>query len=96
GAQFEGSYDVSGTNSAGSNYTGKLEIKRSGEGYDFNWNAGGLLKGFGIREGNKAAVGIGGNQCGFVLYEAKSDGTLAGKWGGKGAKTFGTETLTKK
>ena len=96
GTQFEGAYDITGTSPDGKAYTGKLDITRSGEGYDFNWNAGGLTKGFGVREGNKAAVGFGGNQCGFVLYEVKSDGTLSGKWGGKGVKTFGTETLIKK
>lgn len=96
GTDFEGNYEVTGTNAGGKGYAGKLGITRSGEGYDFAWEAGSSFKGFGLREGDKAAVGFGGNQCGFMLYEVKANGTLSGKWGGKGAKSFGTETLAKK
>ncbi|PYS98947.1 MAG: hypothetical protein DMF63_12785 [Acidobacteria bacterium] len=96
GTDLEGDYDVSGTNTAGQDYTGKLSVKKAGAGYTFSWNAGSPLEGFGIRQGDTVAVGIGGNKCGFVSYERKSDGTLEGKWGGYGSRSVGTETAKKK
>ena len=43
------------------------------------------FNGFGIQTGDKASIGFGGQQCGFVSYEIKPDGTLEGKWGGQGS-----------
>jgi len=96
GTDLEGDYDISGTNTAGQNYEGTLAVKKAGAGYTFSWNAGSPLEGFGIRQGNTVAVGIGGSKCGFVSYERKPDGTLEGKWGGYGSKSVGTETAKKK
>lgn len=96
GTDLDGTYDVTGRNVDGKYYKGTLEVKKDGEGYAFNWDAGGSLNGFGIKQGDKAIVGFGGKQCAFVAYEIKPDGTLEGKWGGQGVKSFGTETATKK
>lgn len=96
GTDLEGKYDISGKNPEGKDYKGTLEVKKDGEGYSFAWNVGGSLTGFGVRTGDKVAVGFGGKQCSFVSYEVKSDGTLDGKWGGQGAKSFGTEVAKKK
>ena len=96
GTDLEGEYDVNGTNTDGQKYDGKLGVKKAGAGYTFSWNAGSPLEGFGIRQGNTVAVGIGGTKCGFVSYERKSDGTLEGKWGGYGSRSVGTETAKKK
>lgn len=96
GTGLEGKYKVSGKNTAGEAYTADLSVKKDGEGYGFEWTGGTTLTGFGIQRGNTAAVGFGGQQCGFVLYQAKPDGTLDGKWGGQGSKSFGTETAKRK
>ncbi len=95
-SDLEGEYDVSGTNTGGQPYKGTLAVKKSGAGYTFSWKAGAPFEGFGIRQGETVAVGIGGNKCGFVSYEIRSDGTLEGKWGGYGSKSVGTETAKKK
>ena len=96
GSDLAGIYDVSGTNSAGTDYKGKLAIEKQGAGYNFRWDVGGSLNGFGIRSGDMAAVGFGGTKCGFVSYDIKPDGSLEGKWGGQGSSVVGTEMARKR
>ena len=96
GTDLDGSYEITGKNVDGEEYKGKLDVKKDGEGYTFAWDAGSQFTGFGIKQGDKAVVGFGGKQCAFVAYEVKPDGTLEGKWGGQGNKSFGTETAKKK
>jgi hypothetical protein len=96
GTGLEGKYDIKGTTPEGKDYKGTLEIRQDGEGYTFVWNTGSTLEGFGVQTGDKVAVGFGGKQCSFVSYEVKPDGTLDGKWGGRGSKSFGTEIAKKK
>lgn len=96
GTDLEGEYEVSGTNTDGKPYKGTLGVAKAGVGYTFSWKTGASLEGFGVRTGDSVAVGIGGNKCGFVAYEQKSDGTLDGKWGGYGSRAVGTETAKKK
>ena len=95
GTDLEGEYAISGSNPDGGKYTGTLGVKKSGAGYAFTWNTGTTLSGFGIRQGDKVSVGIGGAKCGFVGYTVKSDGTLEGKWGSTGSTSVGTETAKK-
>ncbi len=96
GDGLEAEYDVRGTNTAGQKYEGKLSVKKSGAGYTFSWNAGSTFEGFGVRQGDTAAVGFGGSKCGFVSYELKPGGVLDGRWGGYGSRSVGTETAKKK
>lgn len=96
GTELEGKYDITGKTPEGKDYKGTLDVKKDGEGYSFTWNTGSTLNGFGIKTGDKAAVGFGGKQCAFVAYDVKPDGTLDGKWGGQGSKKFGTEVAKKK
>ena len=96
GTGLEGRYEVTGTNPGGKEYTGTLDVSRSGAGYAFKWNAGETFTGFGIRSGDDIAVGFGGNKCSFVAYDIGPDGTLDGKWGGPGSTTVGTELAKKK
>ena len=97
GTGLEGDYSVKGKNTQGQEYTGTLGVKKSGTGYAFNWKVGSSpLTGFGIQQGQTVSVGIGGSKCGFVGYEAKSDGSLDGKWGSVGSTSVGTEVATKK
>jgi len=96
GTGLEGDYSIKGKNTQGKPYEGTLGVKKSGAGYAFTWQAPSTLSGFGIQQGQSVAVGIGGNKCGFVSYEVKSDGTLDGKWGGYGSTSVGTEVAKKK
>jgi hypothetical protein len=96
GTDLAGEYHIEGTNTEGGVYKGKLATKKDGDGYAFEWNTGSVAKGFGIRQGDTASIGIGGQQCGFVSYEVKADGTLEGKWGGQSTRKFGTEVAKKK
>jgi hypothetical protein len=96
GSDLEGSYDLTGKNPEGKEYKGTLKVRKDGDGYTFDWNAGSQFSGFGIKADNFVAVGFGGKQCAFVGYDIQSDGTLAGKWGGQGSTKFGTETAKPK
>lgn len=96
GTGVDGEYSVSGKTPGGKDYKGTLSVKPEGTGYTFKWNTGVTLDGFGIKQGDKVAVGFGGKQCGFVAYDIASDGTLNGKWGGYGSTSVGTETAKKK
>lgn len=96
GTDLEGDYSITGTNTGGGKYTGTLGVKKSGAGYALTWNTGSTLNGFGIRQGDKVSVGIGGGKCGFVAYTVSPDGTLEGKWGSATSTSVGTETAKKK
>lgn len=96
GTELDGTYDITGSNPEGESYKGTLAVKRSGLGYQFDWDAGSVSSGFGIRMGDKVAVGFGGKNCSFVTYEVRPDGSLDGKWGGKGSTSVGTEVAKKK
>jgi hypothetical protein len=96
GSGFEASYAVTGKNSTGSPYEGTLDVKKDGGGYAFTWKAPETVNGFGMLSGDKAAAGLGGEKCGFVMYQVKPDGMLDGKWGGQGSKSFGTEVAKRK
>lgn len=96
GTDLEGSYNVKGESPDGKTYEGKLNVKKQGAGFSFEWNTGNTLKGFGIRGADMVAVGLGGAKCGFVGYDVLADGTLQGKWGSAGSTAVGTETAKKK
>lgn len=96
GTGVEGEYEINGKNPQGQAFKGKLMVKKEGLGYDFKWEAGETIEGFGIQAGNLIAVGFGGKQCSFVGYDIKPDGTLDGKWGFKTSKSLGTEVAKKK
>jgi hypothetical protein len=96
GSDLTGEYDIKGTNPDGKAYTGKLSVKSEGTGYTFKWKGANTFEGFGIKQDDTVAVGLGGKQCGFVSYVVKSDGALDGKWGGYGSTEVGTETAKKK
>jgi hypothetical protein len=95
GSDLVGEYDIKGTNPEGKDYTGKLSVKAAGSGYAFSWAGANPLQGFGIKQGDSVAVGIGGEQCSFVSYVVNSDGSLDGKWGSYGSTSVGTETAKK-
>ncbi len=94
GTGLEGEYDITGKNPDGKEYKTKLTVKSAGAGYLFSWD--GKLNGFGIKQGDKVAVGLGKSACGFVSYEVASDGTMTGKWGSVGSTTVGSEIAKKK
>ncbi|MFO0589701.1 MAG: hypothetical protein U0441_19335 [Polyangiaceae bacterium] len=91
-----GKYDVSGTRLDGKAYKGTLSVAAEGAGFLFDWATGDASKGFGVRMGDFVSVGIGGDQCGFVAYEIKPDGSLSGQWSSFKSRAIGTEVATKK
>ena len=93
GSGLEGEYDGTGKNPAGTTYKVKIMVESAGNLYHFTWSNN--TEGVGIKQGDNVAVGIGGERCGFVAYEIKSDGTLDGIWGGYGSDKTGTEKATK-
>jgi len=95
GSDLVGEYDTKGTNPEGKDYTGKLSVKAAGSGYAFSWAGANPLQGFGIKQGDSVAVGIGGEQCSFVSYVVNADGSLDGKWGSYGSTSVGTESAKK-
>jgi len=94
GSGLAGVYDATGSNPDGKPYKGTMSVVAEGTGYKFVWSNG--AQGFGVKQGNNVAVGIGGARCAFVSYQIKSDGTLEGIWGGYGTSNTGTEKATKK
>lgn len=93
GSGLEGEYDATGKNPTGKEYKTRLLVESHGELYKFVWANN--TEGVGIKRGSNIAVGIGGNRCGFVAYQIKSDGTLDGVWGGSGSDKTGTEIAVK-
>jgi len=93
GPGLEGDYDVTGKNPNGKDYKSQLTVIAIRSNYRFVWSNN--TDGFGIKQGDNVAVGIGGSRCGFVAYEIKPDGTLEGIWGGYGTDKTGTEKATK-
>jgi len=93
GSGLVGEYDGTGRNPDGKQYKVKLTVEPAGNLYHFVWSNN--SDGVGIKRGNNVAVGVGGSRCGFVMYEARSDGTLDGIWGGGGSDKTGTERATK-
>ncbi|MBS1796871.1 MAG: hypothetical protein JSS81_23800 [Acidobacteria bacterium] len=96
GTDLEGSYEIKGKNPKGETYQGEMTVTKKGQGYEFIWKGTNGFKGFGVKVGDSVSVGFGGDKCGFVAYEVKSDGTLEGKWGSAGSSELGTETAKKK
>ncbi len=93
GSGLEGEYEATGKNPNGKEYKVRLAVDSEGDLYKFVWSNN--TEGIGIKTGNGISVGIGGNHCGFVAYQIKSDGTLDGIWGGQGSMKTGTEKAVK-
>ena len=93
GSSLAGEYDARGKNPDGKQYQAHLTVEPAGNLYRFAWSNN--TDGIGIKRGDNVAVGIGGRRCGFVMYQAQSDGTLDGIWGGGGSDQTGTEKAAK-
>src|SRR5215471_11772288 len=93
GSGLAGEYDATGKNPDGKTYRAHLTVEPAGNLFHFTWSNN--TDGVAIKRGNNVAVGIGGQRCGFVIYQAQSDGSLDGIWGGGGSDKTGTEKATK-
>lgn len=91
GTSFAGKYSVSGTTSLGEQYGGTMDIQKDGQGYGVIWRAEKTSAGFGIWQGDHAAIGIGGMQCSFAVYRIRSNGDLEGRRGSKRSVNFAFE-----
>ncbi len=94
----EGSvYTVTGNDTDGSDYRGELYVAKSKtDVYHFAFS-GGKVKyiGTGIKVGDYFGAGMGVKQCGYVVYDIKSD-RLEAAWGVIGNDGLGTEVATRK
>jgi hypothetical protein len=93
GRGLQGEYSAAGMNPNGTRYQVNISVREAGGRYKFTWSN--QSEGFGILRGDNLAVGIGGERCGFVVYEIKPDGSLDGVWGGSGTERTGTEKAKK-
>ena len=93
GSGLVGEYDATGKNPDGKQYKARLTVEPAGNLYRFAWSND--TDGIGIKRGDNVAVGIGGRRCGFVMYQAQSNGSLDGIWGGGGSDKTGTESAVK-
>jgi hypothetical protein len=92
GDSFAGKYTLTGTTADGKPYSGTLETRKDGEGYDFIWKTDKPFGGFGIWRGTTAAVSFGGPQCSFAYFDILSSSNLEGFWGGQKQINFGKES----
>ncbi len=95
GENFDGKYAVTGTKNSGKEYKGTIDVSRKGNGYQFDWHTGVESTGFGTWRGDRAAIGFGGPQCSFTIYQVQPNGTLGGRWGSQRTLGFGFETAKK-
>lgn len=88
-AGVNGTYNVRGTNSNGSTYSGTAEVVAQGTSVRMSWVIanGDKFKGTGKIEGNRLVVDWG--QKYPVIYEVGRGGVLNGKWdNGRGSETL--------
>ncbi len=95
GSNFDGKYTVNGNAAAGTAYEGTMDIRKNIGGYRVNWHTRTETVGYGIWRGSIAAIGYGGAQCYFAIYDIRSKGLLEGFTGGGTSFAFGTETARK-
>ena len=92
-----GTYDVTGTNLDGSQYTGTAEISGLSETTcAIEWTTGETTSsGICMRDGIAfAAAHFQGDNLGLLIYEILEDGSMIGYWTVAGQDGAGTETLT--
>jgi hypothetical protein len=90
-------YDVSGTNTNGSKYTGKVSIEVISDAtFNIRWDiAGSTYTGFGMRMNDALAATYTINgKPGLVIYKVGDNGVLDGLWAIRGQSGDGTERLT--
>lgn len=92
-----GVFAVTGTDTDGSGYKGELYVAESkSDVYHFAFSGGKVQYiGTGIKVGDHFGAGMGVKQCGYVVYEVKSD-RLEAAWGVIGNDKLGTEIATRK
>ncbi|MBE9604611.1 hypothetical protein IAI18_07020 [Acetobacteraceae bacterium H6797] len=94
-AQQAGVYDVTGTGSDGTPYTGQLMLAQVGlSSWQVQWLIGPTrMIGVGMTSGNTFAVTFDvGNATGMSIYNVAPDGSMTGQWTMIGGNGIGTET----
>ncbi len=94
-AQRSGTYDITGANPDGTEYTGTLMLTQVGlTTFRVVWTIGqDIIEGVAMVSGLTLATAFSlGNQPGMGIYEIRRDGTLEGQWTVVGAFAQGRET----
>lgn len=95
-AQRPGTYDVTGANPDGTQYTGTLLLEQIGLlSFRLTWTIGSeSIEGVGMVSGLVFATAFSlGGQPSMGIYEIKPDGEMSGQWTIMGAFGSGTETV---
>ncbi|MBS7809659.1 hypothetical protein [Roseococcus pinisoli] len=95
-AQRAGTYNVTGANPDGTQYTGSLELEQIGLlSFRLTWTIGSeTIEGVGMVSGLTFATAFSlGGQPSMGIYEIKPDGEMAGQWTIMGAFGSGTEVI---
>jgi len=95
-AQRAGTYDVTGANPDGAQYTGTLVLEQIGMlSFRLTWTIGSdTIEGVGMVSGLTFATAFSlGGQPSMGIYEIKPDGEMVGQWTIMGAFGGGTENL---
>jgi hypothetical protein len=69
GGDFEGTYDITGTNLDGSTYDGSLEITFDGDTYKLHWETKTLTDGIGIEYAGRLAVAYPADSCVVAVHD---------------------------
>lgn len=96
-AQRSGTYDISGANPDGTEYTGTMLLTQVGlSTFRVSWNIGpDTIEGVAMVSGLTVATAFSlGQQPGMGIYEIKPNGVLEGVWTTVGAFAAGRETAT--
>ncbi|WP_424814066.1 hypothetical protein [Roseococcus sp. YIM B11640] len=95
-AQRSGTYDVTGANPDGTQYTGTLELEQIGMlSFRLTWTIGSeTIEGVAMVSGLTFATAFSlGGQPSMGVYEIKPSGEMVGQWTIMGAFGGGTETI---
>lgn len=90
-----GSYAIEGVNPDGNDYSGSMDLIKTGQAFEVVRQVGGILvRGSAMKSGNVLGVAFGGETCAVVVYRQAADGHLDGIWGASGVRNPGQERAT--
>jgi len=91
---LEGTYQLTGRNADGTEYTGSLDIRRTGEVFHLAWGGkAGTATGVGIQIDKLLVVGYGVGGSGVIDWEFTEKNTATGRWTTEEADRIAVENL---
>jgi hypothetical protein len=91
-----GQYSLSGKDSSGEAYSGRLNIVADGPVFRLTFTDGKVERGMGIQRGNQLFTSWGpNNRCSISALLVQDNGDMRGPWGDLDHSALGTETMSK-